>query len=581
MAACAVGGMAESKSGSLHIENRFLLGLFFMSAWTMVLAMSGWLDFLPVVAPLVILPCVTCFQIWRDRKEMIRNRVKIPRGKIELAGAILCAAALAASTLMTAAPPTLGDALIYHVGIPRQYLLHGGMVSISSQDLTLYFQQAEMVLLPLLALDATGRAANLLGIPVLAALAANLGRLAGRAGGGRSGWLTASAVLTSPVLMALSAYTKNDLLAISAAAGSIRLSMEMEKGDPKFAARCATAGFLAGCSLAVKPSTALILLPWGVILAWKNISSLKAIAIFAGTSCIMLAPWIARNLVIAGVPWSSNYTLQAAASPAAVWTTLPECATHLLESFYTVHPEFDGPLGPLLLALVMLAPLAGRESPSLRPLLLAGASGYLLWIFIGGYHARFFLPVLLPLVAIGSVSRIARQSVASAIALGLAALSLASGVILLERSTGFLELQTGRVGTEEFLARNMESYVLQRESSRLLPEDAVVAMVGEPRIFTMMRRVQFDLSWRRETALDLAHPRHDPRELKESLKGRGATHVLFNPVLLRRSLDVGGKPGLLCPRDMDVFREMLEDSRLCEVILRDGAGPGMGLYRLR
>lgn len=388
--------------------------------------------------------------------------------------------------------------------------------------------------MPLVAVDPTGRAANMLGIVSIACLGANLARI----GGGRS-WnpIAFIAIITSPVLMALVAYGKNDLLAMAFLYGSIAGSgCEVPSWNFR---RGAVAGLFAGMALVLKPSVALPLIPWSLLLAWRLRRRPGLIVLFACVAATLPGAWLMRNLWVAGVPWSPNYVIQSASTIHQVRSGLVERLAGLGASFYAVGAFLDGPTGPVILALALLALLAVRDEARSRPMTLACAGGFLLWAFIGGRYPRHFFSVVLLWSSLGASSRIARSTPGSILLLALAVFSLAAGAILLERSSGFLDLVSGRVGSDDFLACNIESYRLQREASRVLPRDAVVLSVGEPRVFFLERRARFDLTWRDETAFAWAHESHDASALRDRMRSCGITHVFYNPVLLAESLASG------------------------------------------
>ncbi len=581
LAACGAGRVVERRWGLLHLENRFLVGLFLLSAWNQGLALLGALGGPALIVPLFAFPALLLLKAPERNETEPVPAVEERRVLPESLAVCIAFAALVLSAFFAGAPPVFADTLLYHLGLPRQYLLHGGLAADLPRDLVLQFQQSEMALLPLVSLDPGGRAASLLGVPLFAALAANTGRVAALEGGKRSDWLAAAAVLTSPVLLAFCAYTKNDLMALAAALGAIAVVQEARKFERPAAGRFVAAGFLAGAALAVKPSMALILAPWLLTVPWMLRARLFTAAKFVLAAAFLPASWVIRNVAVFGSPWSDNYTMQSTATIAAGGATLPTRLAHLFDSFHTVGALLDGPLGPLLLALVLLAALAIRERPGLRPLLLASAGGFFLWAFIGGDHPRFLLPVILPLTACGASTRLARSSIVSVLLLAVALVSLVVGSVLLERTTGYLALQSGRVTSRDFLARNLDSLGLQEIVSTRLPERAVIMMVGEPRVFHLGRRARFDLTWRPETVMTLAHEHHDPAILALALKRSGVTHVLYNPALLRQSFESGAKPAPPCPRDLATFMALLSDPELCVLLRADPTGTGGGLFALR
>ncbi len=571
-------GLARSLGIAAAAGERVIAGLFLLSLWPVVIGSFGGLS-----APLLLLPAAALplFALKRVGP-LLREDAESLLGEFHSGGSFLVALralvlmAVAWGLLSVLVPPAGLDAPSYHLGLPLQYLLGNSVRPPDTMGYYLYWQQFEMLVLPLVAADSSGIAANLLGFVLFVSLLGAVGRLGGETGSaGR--WAAVAVVAASPLVLLLLAYTKNDLFALAGVAAAARVLLRPGREEETSRGSAVWMGLLLGGALAVKPSAAFAALPLflGALLVLRRNARAQVALVLA--TALLPAYWIARNLAWTGSsPLPPN--IAAMVAPPAWIELLWHRPVHLLLTFLQFHPEnIDGPIGGLALLASGLFFVRSRRLPGLR-LLVAGS--LLLWVFLGNGQGRFLLPLVAVLAAVGAGELALSGRPFRGVILALILLSLVTVVRLQAAYSPFFLVHAGSLSRDAYVTHWVPTFPLQQAASRFLPSTALVASVGEPRLFYLRRPAAWDGYWERPRLLDLAHAHHDPARLARELGNCGFTHVLYNPAEHDPAVSRGGAVAPYCASDTATLQSLLTDSRLATPLMVDPLRPGQGLYRL-
>jgi len=428
------------------------------------------------------------------------------------------------------AQPFFYDALVYHLGLPWQALLEHGLRG-HPEDLFAAFPPLAQLLsaVPLaLALDRVPAVLHWWSV-VTAGVAA--GSLAHVLGAPR--WAAGLAALCLPLLPAQA------LVAGLPAAEGWAIAGVLAALAVALAPRVSAGGaLLAGGLVGIATATRLQGIPWSVmVLAIVWVRERRARALGEGVLGFLAgsAPWWLKNLVLLGDPtapvlWRREgvETLWRDGGSVALAGSVPFVRT--LGDALAPHAAY---LAPVVLAAVLA--LLSQRHPRL---LLAGAvavGGVLAW-GVTGSLPRFLAPaagVVLALAAAAARTTFGRW--AACLALGVTA---ATGLVF-----NLSELR--RVGGVSVPARSAaadrvwipDNPLPAFADAHVLPADARVLFVGEPRGFGFPRRFvapsQHDVSPLR-AVLEGAR---DPGEAVAALHAQGFTHLLVNWGELSRLAD--------------------------------------------
>jgi hypothetical protein len=438
---------------------------------------------------------------------------------------------------LAVASPFFYDALVYHLGLPWQALLEGGLRA-HPEDLFSAFPPLAQLLAGVPLALGVSRVPALFHWGSFVVAGAAVGALAARLGAPR--WAAALAAACVPALPG-DALVAGLPAAEGLALAGIFTATAMALGATRGTSAAFVAGLLAGTASATRVQAvawSLIVIVLVVVRASKRWRAGSAAA--AGW-LVGSAPWWVKNLVLLGAPfapigwrgeginilWREGGVLMNLGLP-------PLEAAHQLAAAVTPHAAYLGPLA-LAAALASLPP-AGRRP---RLAALAALVGFAAW-GLTGIVPRFLAPSLGVLLAVAASA--ARRGRAGAWAAGLA-LAATAGVGL---TFGATELR--RVGPEWLLepARSAPPGWIPNDpfpafaAARSLPTTARVLFVGEPRGFSFPRRFatpsQFDVSPLR-VVLETSP---SPRAACDRLRREGFTHILINWGELNRL--AGGYP---------------------------------------
>jgi hypothetical protein len=451
------------------------------------------------------------------------------------------AVAVSVATLVCAlAPPTAGDALCYHLELPKNFLRQHAIVYLPFSDNSTYPLFMEMFYLWGLALEGPV-AAQLIAWAVGLMLAAAAVLLATPCLGRPWAWLAGMLVFLVPGILAQMTAPLCD----SAVALWLCLAMCAWRNaavDPSKTAWQWLCGAMCGAAMATK----YIALPFLLVAAMLSVFRLMLMrrfrprrlpgALAAGLLAVAIAcPWYIRAAWYRGDP-VFPFGGQLLGSDGAVSTTTktPLCSSAwtVLTSPWriTMHPEQVGGRSHQLGA-VFLAVLPGlvfvRRLRGLRGLLYLSLGYAIIW-FLLRQNVRFLYPVVPPAVvgvAWGLIEMRRMPWLPRALALGAVGLALCSTVaIALYRTRDKLAVATGRETRQHYLYRTEPSFVAASILNRLGGRDAQI-LSEDYRGFYFQGRFIRDSIYRQRTGYH--RTLRAPNDLSRQLRRAGFTHLLL------------------------------------------------------
>ena len=466
-------------------------------------------------------------------------------------GILLAAAAAALGSLFGAlAPPTAGDALCYHLELPKTFLAEHRVLYLPYHDNSTFPLLAEMWYLWGLALDG-GVCAQLVhwGLGILLALAAVV--LATPILGRRWAWIAGAVVVLTPGVNNQMTAPLNDValatLTTLALAAWWRATVGQE--DRRW---FLLAGLAAGGALGTKYVALVFAAAVGLTWIWALVCRperrrwlLGGAAVAAVVAASVGGPWYARAAWHRGNPvfpflgevFGSNHT---AAAPSETFrqskSPLGRGPLGLATAPWqvTMHPERFGGRGHQLGVLPLLAVPGVLLCRRLRGLgtLLGVALGYgVLWYLLR-QNVRFLFPVV-PVLAVVTVwvwiemrrfPRPARWAAAATFA----GVLLAMAAVPLARSRDKLAVAVGLEDREDFLIRREPTYRAAAVFNALLsPGDHLLTQ--DYRAFYFNGRVTRENVYRRSAHYDQSIA--DPADLSRQLRAAGFTHLLLAETL--------------------------------------------------
>lgn len=460
-------------------------------------------------------------------------------GVLLVVGATLAATASFVSAL---APPLAGDALCYHLELPKRFLADHRLIFSSHDDNSTFPLLTEMWFLWGLAID--GPAGAQLMHWLAGAILAGAGYVLALPILGRK-WSVAAAVfvLLTPGVNNQMTAPLNDVALALFTTLSLAAWLQIERSDGS--GGWAMLGLMIGGAVSVKYTGLVFAAVLGLLVIARVVrlrtaerSAWLRGACLAATSAVIIAgPWYARAAYHRGdplFPYLSEHSREGAPSK------FPETKTPLGRGFgalidapwmMTMSPErFGGrahQLGPLFLMLVpcVLLTAKGRE---LRPLLLTAAAYGGCCVMLR-QNVRFLFPLvpILAVVATAVLRDLAQwDPVPRRIVWGASAAILFFQILIpIGRARPAAAVAIGLETRESFLTRCEPTFLAADWMNRNLPTDARV-LSQEQRAF------YFELKWTRENIYRRnTRYHHQATETSEPLENRlkaeGFTHLLL------------------------------------------------------
>lgn len=567
------------------------LGATAWGAWLTLLGLLGLL-YAPLIGFCTMLAgfwglgeAAQALYLWRDETlfqygpdvSWVRRLPPTPAHRLAAVMAVAAVVACGGALVSALAPPTAGDALCYHLELPKVFLQQHGLTAPPYDDNATYPLLVEMWFLWALALDGPVAAqlvhwllGLLLGLATVELAAPVLGR---------SWAFVAGAVtllipgvtnqMTAPLNdAALAAYTT---LAVAAWRRGLA-----DDDSPRWTV---AAGLMFGAALSIKYVAGVLIAALAMttaILAWRNparrralgesLLTIAVVAVSVAGPWYVRAAWHRQNPVYPFL--SSVFGQPGPQGDSTAKRPLGWRPEQLLAAPWqvTMQPErFGGrghQLGPLLLA-TLPALLVARRLRGLRELLLLAAAFIVPWYALR-QNSRFLLPVvpLLCTAVVWGLMETARWPAAArrALATTLAVLLAACVALPWVRARDQAAVALGLESRTSYLQRREPTFrAAALANAMLTPGDRLLSQ--DYRSFYFQMPVVRENIYRRRTAYDRGLPAAGP--VQHCLRQQGFTHVLLAETAgprgivfddtLQRLVDQGPEPpvsgGPICLTD--------------------------------
>lgn len=478
----------------------------------------------------------------------------------EWASVALLGILLIADLFLVLTPEVGKDALIYHLAVPKLYLLHHGFYFIPGNIFASYPLLGEMHYLLALFLqnDLLAKAMNyavlcgvLLGMSLFARFLMQEQIFPA---------LSMLIFLSIPSVFAVAHMAYNDLFVtfftLAALYTFVRWS---EQGLTSWLILC---GVFAGSAAACK-YTALLLTPLGCLgILWfasrrkaETLRTLRLLMLFAAAALIAGSPFYLKNGFMTGNPfhpflygifggrgWDGDQARLYDLFIQSLGMGRTFLDYLLLPWNVSIRakmdsPQFDGILGPIfLLTLPFLAGLRRWETP-VRLLLIYLLLTFLFWAS-SAQQIRYLIP-LLPLLSLLTGAIIARyrnRRVTFALLLCIVAASLTFNGYHIIRDFMKISPLRAAVGIEsrdEFLSRTLPHYPMYRFVNRNLPPDARVFLLYMKNFtFLCERDCYSDSMFEAHTLQKILREEASADGVRSRLKAMGFTHLLYDGIYL-------------------------------------------------
>jgi hypothetical protein len=468
-------------------------------------------------------------------------------------------------TLLTAlAPPLKFDALVYHLALPRHYLLAGRMVYVPQIMFWGMPQTAEMLYTWAMSLGGDPAAVVLGWLVGLVALLGLLGLTTDRLGVGPA-WASLAALICGFTLSTGLAWGYNDWWVLLFGLGFlISLSLWSEGHSTGL---LALAGLFAGIALSTKYTAGILLICGGVVILWNwkslgpGFRPLKSLFQFGLPAVLVVIPWLLKNWLATGNPFYPILFPAGAMSSlrlalyqgGEVWgnwldfVLLPVRSTLMgIEG----GPGYNASIGPLLVGLGLAAVLSWsaldeRQRLLVRLSTLVTLTGFLVWMVAGRFSSYLLQPRLylsffsaLAVLAGAGYAGFSRFNL-SGVRLGRVAGFLVLLVLGLNTfETGLQAIKQGAAKAvlglstpDQYLADNLGWFGPAMQSLNELPAGSRVLMLWEARSLYCLPVCEPDEiidRWLRDRYEGRASTPASPEEILQSWKETGYTHLLFH-----------------------------------------------------
>ncbi len=451
--------------------------------------------------------------------------------------AVMASVAILGTAIVCNSPVTDGDALCYHLQVPKVFLWQRSVGYDPDLHETVYPLLTEM--LDAIVLAFRGPVACrwipwFLGLSLMA----NVSALARPTLGSRAWWAGVIVLLAPAISNGMSA-PLNDLSLAAFGAAAIHAWSRLL--DRPTGGAAVVAGMLSGMAVGVKYPALVLVVLLGLVL-WvqgRGVSRWRSVAIYTAMVFGVGGWWYLRAYLHTGNPVYPFFrhvfggagldeVLDPIKRPMVVtpWNLFTSLAP------LTLQPDrfdsFSHQFGPIFL---LFLPAALLERPGRRVLGLAALGYlYLMLCLTQRQSMRFVLIALGPLsvaVACGLSAWAERRSLAarSMIAMMLMTLGFESAWAM-ARGLPLTPMLAGRESAESLLARREPTYIVGRWAEKHLP--ATARLIGQDhRGFYIPRPYTMELAHRRRTGLG----RHGENagEIVDRLREEGFTHLLLCP----------------------------------------------------
>ena len=463
-------------------------------------------------------------------------------------------------------PETFYDALVYHLALPAQYLLHGRIYPTPLNSFSGVPALPQMISGLALAIEPWGIAASILHCSLLAWCCVGLMGLSRRLGRPKAGVLAALIFAATPVVIGeafrVSVGLEWALMELCCLTGLLAVADEQNGASTS---AVGVSGIFLGFAMATKYPAWLLSLAVIPPLAAGGMSTAEGCKRFAGrllglgaVAGVLIAPWALKNIFFYGNPLYPFFHERFAAAGAALpdWRQISAAGTDLHRLLtpaglwsYLIHPwSFLRPVedltqtpGPVYLALLpglLLFPLERRGK--LIALFAAAA-----WIPLSVLtpQPRYFIPhlgVMALLVAYLIESLEAKWAATTFrnVALGLAVLSAMSWAAM-DSNRSKLTVYLGAKTFDEYLGHTAISYPTPpyagyRFLNDQTPANAKVLVYSESRGFYLNRDAILSSPDQRTALEAWADQAADAAALAGKIREEGVSFILVNGAEMTR-----------------------------------------------
>ncbi len=527
------------------------LGMGLLALATLALGELGWLNMVglaTLLAVLIELSAISLFKLVRELRDWRRSLE--PRGRCgapERAIAVCTAAVVLATALAALAPVTDGDALCYHLQVPKVFLMRGAVGFDADLHETVYPMVTELLYAVALAFRGPVACRAIQWVLGLA-LAGGVTALARPSLGRRAWWAGAIVLLVPAVSNGMSAPLNDVALAAFGTAALVTWARLQERPSSSAAV---TAGLFMGLAIGVKyPALVLlgILAPLIAVRAlagrWsgrpgERLRWLSLFLVYLATAAAVGGWWYLRAYVHTGNPVYPFFKtvfggagLEEVLAPIKRPLAVTPLNMLLALGPLSLEPDrfdsFSHQFGPIFL--LFLPVLLLERTPRRVVGLVALGYVFLAICMTQRQSMRFLLIALGPMsVAVAYLASVWRDrpTVAAKLLLGvlIAALGL-EACLAVVRSRHAISVVLRRESIAEFLTRREPTFTVGRWVARNLPRS--VRLIGQDhRGFYIPRAYTMERAHRRRTGL--GGRGESPAEIVANLVEHGFTHVMFCP----------------------------------------------------
>ncbi|HAM37070.1 MAG TPA: hypothetical protein DEB40_09825 [Elusimicrobia bacterium] len=496
----------------------------------------------------------------------------------ETAALFLLALAALMSAVMTFCPEIFYDALVYHLALPKLYLLKGRLTAIPHNIFSGLPLGLQMIYGLVLALS-DERLARLLHASLGLAAAGAVYCVGRRCISRPAGIFAALAFLACPVALYASWNSGVDLATSfygSTAFLALMRDLFPDKNQagtrPGWPLACgALLGFACGTKYNMLPIAAVLI----GIHAWHSRRQgrpWRATWLLLAAFAASFSPWLVKNLFLFSNPlypflrglfpdagWVADWqafldasgSRHVALAGAAGWKEL------LLQPWTTSvgsWPMGDWP-GPVYLTLLPWLFLLRPRRPAVAAVLAAAAGSYLCWLFASRL-VRYLLPAF-PWLALAAALAVENNALPRWLRRAGWLAALYGGLFNIQvafsqaNAMGQWQFLMGRVSRENYLNTQRPTYPLPYFAAaefinRRLPADARILLLGESRTFYIDRDCLAATVFDRNPFWLQAENARDARDLLSRVRGLGVTHIFLSVPPMASQ---GNSPGLL-PREI-------------------------------
>ena len=524
----------------------FGVGASLLGVVTLGLGRLGWLAPLPLRIGLGLIAAAEGACLIGERRNEARKPPSKARASVwPIAGFLgLAGPFLVVMALGSMLPSIDFDAIEYHLQGPKEYYQQGRITFLPHNVYTSMPFSVEMLhLLGMEVLDdwwwgaLVGQFLVALHAPLAALMIAATAR---EFGSPRAGWFAAVAYLTTPWVYRLAAlpYVEGPLCYYHAAL-FWTAARAWNEPDPRLCKRLwALAGLLAGGAMACKyPALISAVIPFGAVALVDSIRRRAPLLLvaFAVGWAIVIAPWLAKNVVDTGNP---VYPLAYRVFGGRYWDDAmdqkwnrahgprPIAAKLFLACIVDVAGRSDWQ-SPLYVA---LGPLAFLRRESRRAAMVLGLYAvylFLTWWLLTHRLDRFWLPILPSLAVLAGLGADwVRSRLWSAVLGAVIAIAFIANFSYSTTALTALNEWTGDLVTlRQSVPRLLNPALAELDAS--LPPDAKVLLVGEAAVFHLDRPIIYNTVFDDEIFETVAKNR-SAADVRAELKRLGVTHILVD-----------------------------------------------------